>query len=113
VVREAEEALKRGDLAAAEAKARAVLAENSSQRGARAIMRVVAERRAQAASAEPKISLALAKPITLEFRDAPIRSVFEVIARSAGVNFVFDRTCGLTSGSPSSCATPGWRTSSS
>ena len=42
-------------------------------------------------SAEPKISLALAKPITLEFRDAPIRSVFEVIARSAGVNFVFDR----------------------
>ena len=91
VVREAEDALKRGDLATAEAKARAVLAENSSQRGARAIMRVVAERRAQAASAEPKVSLALAKPITLEFRDAPIRSVFEVIARSAGVNFVFDR----------------------
>ena len=91
MMREAEEALKRGDLASAEAKARAVLAENSSQRGARAMMRVVAERRAQAASAEPKVSLALAKPITLEFRDAPIRSVFEVIARSAGVNFVFDR----------------------
>ncbi len=91
MMREAEEALKRGDLASAEAKARAVLAENSSQRGARAMMRVVAEQRAQAASAEPKVSLALAKPITLEFRDAPIRSVFEVIARSAGVNFVFDR----------------------
>jgi general secretion pathway protein D len=91
VVREAEEALKRGDLATAEAKARAVLAENSSQRGARVVMRIVAERQAQAASAEPKVSLALAKPITLEFRDAPIRSVFEVIARSAGVNFVFDR----------------------
>ena len=91
VVREAEEALKRGDLATAEAKARAVLAENGSQRGARAVMRIVGERRAQAASAEPKVSLALAKPITLEFRDAPIRSVFEVIARSAGVNFVFDR----------------------
>jgi general secretion pathway protein D len=91
VVREAEEALKRGDLATAEAKARAVLAENGSQRGARAVMRIVGERRAQAASAEPKVNLALAKPITLEFRDAPIRSVFEVIARSAGVNFVFDR----------------------
>ena len=31
------------------------------------------------------------KPITLEFRDLPIRSVFEVIARSSGINFVFDR----------------------
>jgi general secretion pathway protein D len=91
VVREAEEALKKGDLATAEARARAVLAENAGQRSARAIMRAVAERRAQAASAEPKVNLALAKPITLEFRDAPIRSVFEVIARSAGVNFVFDR----------------------
>jgi general secretion pathway protein D len=90
-VREAEEALKRGDYATAEAKARAVLAENSSQRGARAVMRTVSERRAQSESAGPKLNLALARPITLEFRDAPIRSVFEVISRSAGVNFVFDR----------------------
>src|SRR4029450_11870902 len=40
-VREAEEALKRGDYATADAKARSVLAENSSQRGARAVMRTV------------------------------------------------------------------------
>ncbi|HTO47433.1 MAG TPA: secretin N-terminal domain-containing protein [Burkholderiales bacterium] len=90
-VREAEQALKRGDYATADAKARAVLAENSSQRGARAVMRTLSERRAQAESAAPKLNLALARPITLEFRDAPIRSVFEVISRSAGVNFVFDR----------------------
>ncbi len=90
-VREAEEALKRGDYQTAEARARAVLAENSGQRGARAIMRTVAERRAQAEGAAPKLNLALARPITLEFRDAPIRSVFEVISRSAGINFVFDR----------------------
>ena len=91
MVREAEEALKRGDYATAEAKARAVLAENSSQRGARTVMRTVSERRAQAGNAAPQLNLALARPITLEFRDAPIRSVFEVISRSAGVNFVFDR----------------------
>jgi general secretion pathway protein D len=90
-VREAEEALKRGDIATAEARARAVLGENSGHRGARAVMKRVAERRAQTETAAPKINLALAKPITLEFRDAPIRSVFEVISRSAGVNFVFDR----------------------
>jgi len=90
-VREAEEALKRGDLATAESKVRAVLAENSSQRGARAVMKAVAERRAQVQTAAPALAAALARPVTLEFRDAPIRSVFEVISRTAGINFVFDR----------------------
>jgi general secretion pathway protein D len=91
LVRDAEEALKRGDIATAESKVRAVLAENSSQRGARAVMKAVAERRAQVQTAAPTLAAALARPITLEFRDAPIRSVFEVISRSAGVNFLFDR----------------------
>jgi general secretion pathway protein D len=91
LVRDAEAALKRGDLATAEASARAVLAENSSQRGARAVMKVVGERRAQIETAPPTVAAALARPITLEFRDAPIRSVFEVISRTAGINFVFDR----------------------
>lgn len=90
-VREAEEALKRGDLTAAEQHARAVLAENSLQRGARVVMKIVAERRIQAETAAPALKGALTRPISLEFRDAPIRSVFEVISRTAGINFVFDR----------------------
>ncbi len=90
-VREAEAALKRGDLATAEARARAVLAENSSHRGARAVMKAVGEGRAREQTAAPALAGALARPITLEFRDAPIRSVFEVISRTAGINFVFDR----------------------
>ncbi len=91
LVHEAEEAFKRGDFATAESKARAVLAENSSQRSARAVMKAVAERRAQLQTAAPTLAAALSRPITLEFRDAPIRSVFEVMSRSAGVNFLFDR----------------------
>jgi general secretion pathway protein D len=31
------------------------------------------------------------KPITLEFRETPLKTVFEVIARTSGVNFVFDK----------------------
>jgi general secretion pathway protein D len=54
-------------------------------------MRVAAERRARTQTAAPALAAALARPITLEFRDAPIRSVFEVISRTAGINFVFDR----------------------
>ena len=31
------------------------------------------------------------RPVSLEFRDAPLRQVFEALARGAGINFVFDR----------------------
>ena len=33
----------------------------------------------------------LRKPVSLEFHDADIKSVFEALSRSTGVNFVFDR----------------------
>jgi general secretion pathway protein D len=91
LVAEAEVARKGGSLDAAEAKARAVLRESSGHRGARAVLRAINESRAKALSRPPQLTAALGKPITLEFRDAPIRSVFEVISRSSGINFVFDR----------------------
>ncbi|MFM2402983.1 MAG: hypothetical protein RL223_863 [Pseudomonadota bacterium] len=34
---------------------------------------------------------AFQKPIALEFREAPLRQVFELLSRSSGVNFVFDK----------------------
>jgi len=34
---------------------------------------------------------AFQKPVTLEFREAPLRQVFEALARSSSVNFVFDK----------------------
>ncbi|MFD0668899.1 secretin N-terminal domain-containing protein [Ramlibacter sp. MAHUQ-53] len=48
---------------------------------------------AAAAPAGPPAALAEAyrKPITLEFREAPLRSVFDLIARTSGLNFLFDR----------------------
>jgi general secretion pathway protein D len=88
--RDAEAALQRGDLAAAEAGARAVLAENSGQRTARAVMRAVADRK-QAQPLEPPLKVDPQLKVTLEFRDAPLQAVFELISRRAGINFVFDR----------------------
>ncbi len=84
-----------GDLDGAERKLRAVLEQDPSQRGARALLEVVAQRRARAASQTPVVAPELkspfSKPITLEFRDASLKSVFEVISRTSGINFVFDR----------------------
>jgi general secretion pathway protein D len=39
----------------------------------------------------PELAASFRKPVTLEFRDAPLRSVFETLSRSHGLNFVFDR----------------------
>ena len=88
---EAVAALEKGDFATAEQKAGEVLAERPGDRTARAVMQQVAARRSQEDVMSPVLKAALARPISIEFRDAPLRAIFEVIARGFGINFVFDR----------------------
>ena len=88
---EAQSALRRGEPQAALEKARQVLAANPSQREARAIVRKVEEGRLRAESAPPQLSAALKSTITIELRDAPVKSVFEMIAKRSGLNFVYDK----------------------
>jgi general secretion pathway protein D len=81
----------KGDAAGTERVLRDVLSKAPAHAQAR---RMLAELRAQAPRPDepPKaLTLALAKPISLDFKDAQIKSVFDVIARTAGVNFVFDK----------------------
>jgi general secretion pathway protein D len=75
----------------AQAKVREVLIENASHRDALALQRRLEERSIRAAAAMPQLAAALKKPVTLEFRNAPLRSVFEIISKNSGLNFVFDR----------------------
>lgn len=53
--------------------------------------RQAAPRPDPAAAAATGLGPAFQKPVTLEFRDAALRQVFETLARTAGVNFVFDK----------------------
>ena len=81
-----------GSLDRAEQTLKAVLAQDPELVEARALLSRIYERRAAAAaSAPPVLKSAFSKPITLEFRDATLKSVFEVISRTSGINFVFDR----------------------
>lgn len=41
--------------------------------------------------AEPALSAAYRRPISLEFRDVPLRTIFEVISRTSQLNFLFDK----------------------
>jgi general secretion pathway protein D len=88
---EAEALFKKGETDAAYAKAKEVLAENPNQREAKAIVRKVEEQKHREEAVSPKLSAALKKPITMEFRDAPLRQVFELVSKHTGLNFVFDR----------------------
>ncbi|MEK7864111.1 MAG: secretin N-terminal domain-containing protein, partial [Chloroflexota bacterium] len=84
------EMLRKQELAGAEELARTVLAQNPRQPQARKLLKEIDERRA-AARANAAPGSALGKPVTLEFRDTAIRSVFEILSRTSGINFVFDR----------------------
>lgn len=88
---QAEAALARRDLAGAEQGVRAVLAEQASNARARELLRQLDEIVAQAAPVMAVPDGPMARPVTLEFREAPLRVVFEALSRASGLNFVFDR----------------------
>lgn len=88
---EAQTLFKKGELAGAESRVRSVLAENPGHAEARALLRRLDEKKAAEESAAQVLKSPFGKSITLEFREASLRSVFEVISRSAGINFVFDK----------------------
>jgi general secretion pathway protein D len=88
---EAGDLVKRNDHAGAHEKVRAVLAENGNHREAQQFLRRIEEHSIRAAVASAQTSAAMQRRVTLEFRDASIRQVFDVISRTAGLNFVFDR----------------------
>ena len=90
-LKEAEALLKKGDAAGAEIKLRAVLTDNPSHGEARNLLRLAQEQAAKTQAPARAIKGPFSQPITLEFRDANLRTVFEVISRTSGINFVFDR----------------------
>jgi general secretion pathway protein D len=87
----AEEALQAGDVDSADRMARAVLAEDPEQPKALSVARSAADQRAQKSPGEPQLKAALQRRISLELRDVPLQTAFEVISKTANINFVLDR----------------------
>ena len=85
---------KGGGLDTARARLKQVLLENPSNRDALKLMADVQQqidRAAEARSAQIAAQSVLKKPVTLQFRDANIRMVFEALSRTTGLNVIFDR----------------------
>jgi general secretion pathway protein D len=89
MVQDAESRFQRGDTAAALDALRPVLQEKPNQRDALRLKARISD--AQAQKGAGRLSAAFRKPVTLQFRDAPIRSVFDFIGKVSGLNFAFDR----------------------
>ena len=93
-VSDADAAFKRGgapDLAEADAKLRAVLVEDPTRKDAQQLKARIDEVRSRQRRPGAQLAATYRKPITLEFRDAPLKSVFDVIAKVSGLNFYFDK----------------------
>ncbi len=92
LIAEAEQAMTRQQWGQAELALRAVLGEAPHQPQARTLLsRIESLREAQTRQQAGVGLKAAQRVITLEFREAPLRTVFEALAKAADVNFVFDK----------------------
>jgi general secretion pathway protein D len=91
---EAEKLLAAHDLAGAREKVHVVLQENGARLDAKALATRLADEmdKAEAAkAAQIAASSVMKKPVSLQFRDANLRMVFEALSRTTGLNVIFDR----------------------
>ena len=77
-------------LEAAEVEVRAVLSEDPGFGAATALLEKIDLARGPIA-AVPRLRSRDDRPVSLQFRDAPTKMVFEALARQTGLNFIFDK----------------------
>lgn len=89
---EAGSALKNGDYETARNLSRRVLAQAPDHAEAKALLQEVEEKAGRPAGVVmPQLAATLRRPVTLEFREATLKGVFEALSRQSGLNFVFDK----------------------
>jgi len=79
------------DWESARSYAQAVLRDDATHLDAQALQATALEKIAIAANSTSALSKAFRQPISLEFRDASVRQIFESLARGSGLNFVLDK----------------------
>ncbi len=87
----AEKALSSGKADEAQSIARSVLAEDPGNEGALKLIKAQEDKATAQKHATSGLAAAFKKPITLEFRDANLKAILEVISRATQINFIFDR----------------------
>jgi general secretion pathway protein D len=87
----AKSAYDKKDLDTAKNLLRAIIAEDSQHKDARALFEQLDHEKSQKITAVPQIKTAFQKTISLELKNVPIKSVFEYIGKVSNLNFTYDQ----------------------
>jgi general secretion pathway protein D len=90
-LKEAEESFSKGAIEVARDKVRLVLAEEPANVPARALASRIEQKLATQSTPAARLAEKFRKPVSLEFKEAPIKAVFELLSKASGVNFILDR----------------------
>ncbi len=88
---QAREAVKKGDLEGARAALKPVFLENPKNAEAVALQRQIDQQLARESAEAPSLRAKFKKPVTLQFRDANVKLVFEALSRTSGINILLDK----------------------
>ncbi len=91
MIEEARGLILKGDLEAARIALRPVLLENPRQGQAMILQRQIDEQETKIQMAEPSLKGKFKKPVSLQFRDANVKMVFEALSRASGINVLLDK----------------------
>ena len=89
--KQARAAFRRGDLELAEKQLAAVLALDPFLEDAVTLRREIEIQHARTASPYPRLKSRIAKPVTLEFREANLKMILDALSRTTGINFIVDK----------------------
>lgn len=81
----------KGDMEAARSALKPILLENPKQGQAVMLQRQIDEQEIKVQMAEPSLKGKFKKPVSLQFRDANVKMVFEALSRTSGINVLLDK----------------------
>ncbi|MFZ2161168.1 MAG: secretin N-terminal domain-containing protein [Sideroxyarcus sp.] len=91
LIGEARDLLKKGDQEAARAVLKPLFIENPKHGQALLLQRLIDEQAARVMLEGPSLKAKFKKPVTLQFRDAGVKMVFEALSRTSGINVLLDK----------------------
>jgi general secretion pathway protein D len=91
IIGEAGNLLEKEDFDSARTVLRPVLLENPKNSQAVTLLRQIDEQQNKAQMAEPSLLRKFKKPVSLQFRDANVKMVFEALSRLTGINVLLDK----------------------
>ncbi|WP_285420051.1 secretin N-terminal domain-containing protein [Pseudomonas sp. efr-133-TYG-5] len=83
--------LRRGDIYGADRQVKQILELDPANEGALELQGNIRLVQSRNVIQYPQLRTRLDRPVTLEFRDANLKTIFEVLSQVAGLNFIFDK----------------------